>query len=179
MARPVYAKQIHTDVILDIQETPAARPEADAFITRTPGLPLMVKVADCQGLLAYDPETDTIAAIHSGWRGSAVNIIGKTLEKMCREYECRPSAIRIAVSPSLGPCCSEFSDPETELPAFCHPYIQGKKVDFWSLTVEQCRQAGILEDHLEMARACTRCTTDYFSHRRGDSGRSAVFIALK
>jgi len=178
ITEPVTSYQVHGDAILVIQKPPVPRPTGDALITRTPNLPLMVKVADCQGVLIFDPKTRTIAAVHSGWRGSAQNIVGKTITRMA-ELGCRPADLLVAVSPSIGPCCAEFTDPIQELPPDLHPFIHGKRVDFWAATKAQCLGAGVPESGIELPTECTRCHADrYFSHRHGDPERIGVFIAL-
>lgn len=177
--RPVYADQLHGDRIFILSERPDQKPQGDAFITQQAGLPLMVKVADCQGVLFYDPVTKTIAAVHSGWRGSALNIISKTVGLMEKELGVRPENLRMGVSPSLGPCCAEFTDPERELPEEVYPFINDRYVDFWSLSQKQAADAGIDPENIELAGICTQCNPDFYSHRRQDQGRMAVFIALR
>lgn len=175
----VLADQIHSDIILKVNSKPETMPQADGFVTDQQGLMLMVEVADCQGILIYDPVTHSIAAVHSGWRGSAQNIIGKTIGKMKKEYGSSPTDLLIGISPSLGPCCAEFSDPNNELPDFCHPFIDEKNhVDFWALSQRQCQQAGVPESQIELARKCTKCQPDFVSYRNGDSGRMGVFVTL-
>lgn len=175
----ITANQVHGDEVMMIRERPADLLTCDAFITQSPHLPLMVKVADCQGVLIYDPITHSVAAVHSGWRGSTLNIIGKTIARMTAEVGVEPENLLVGISPSLGPCCAEFSDPENELPAFCHPFIQkGNRVDFWSLSLKQCKDAGVSEKNIELAGICTKCTPGYFSHRNGDGGRMGVFATL-
>jgi len=140
----------------------------------------MVKAADCQGVLIYDPKNEAVAAVHSGWKGSALNIIGKTIEKMKLKYGSDPQDLLVAVSPSLGPCCAQFSDPNKELPDFCKPFIKpNKHVDFWALTLHQLAEAGVTEDHIELSGLCTKCQPGYHSYRNGDSQRMGVFVKLK
>lgn len=55
--------------------------ELDGFITNMKNLPLMVRFADCQGVLMFDPVARVIAAVHSGWRGNVQNIIGQAVQK--------------------------------------------------------------------------------------------------
>lgn len=177
--RPIFANQMHGDKIIVVESPLNKKPEADAFITNKKGLPLMIKVADCQGIIMFDPETETIAAVHSGWRSSVKNIIGKTIGKMKKEFGVKPENLLIGISPSLGPCCAEFSDPENELPDFCRPFTKGKNVDFWALSLKQLSSEGVPEKNIENPRICTKCGDDCYSYRRGESGRMAVFIALK
>lgn len=176
----IMAEQVHADDIVEINERPLAELRCDAFMTQKKGLPLMVKVADCQGLLIYDPENDAIASVHSGWRGSVLNIIGKTIQKMKQKYDSDPSALLVAISPSLGPCCAEFTDPRNELPAFMHRFIKANNhVDFWSLSLEQLKLEGVLPKHIELAGRCTKCQPGYYSYRNGDSQRLGVFVKLR
>lgn len=173
------ADQIHSDLILEVNEKPKDLPQVDAFTTNKKGLTLLVEVADCQGILIFDPVTRSIATVHSGWRGSAKNIIGKTIGRMTELYESSPADLLIGISPSLGPCCAEFSDPKNELPEFCHPFIDtNNHVDFWALSQQQCEAAGVPTEQIELAGKCTKCQPGYVSYRNGDSGRMGVFATL-
>lgn len=175
----IFANQVHGDTIMMIDKKPEETPSVDAFITNKSNLTLAVRVADCQGVLVFDPIQKAIAAIHSGWRGSAVNIIGKTIEKLKKEYGSNSKDLVVGISPSLGPCCTEFSNPKKELPEFVHPYIKGHHVDFWSLSIDQLKAEGISENQIEKPTECTKCNSDqFYSHRKGDEGRMAVFISL-
>ncbi len=172
----ILADQIHTDQILELAEKPIEEPQCDAFITSEKSLTIMVKVADCQGILIYDPTNHKAASVHSGWRGSTMNIIGKAVGEMNSD----PSELLVAISPSLGPCCAEFSDPANELPDFCQPFVdENRHVDFWSLSKRQLADAGVPENQVELAGVCTKCSPGYFSHRNGDSGRMGVFVTLR
>lgn len=174
----VTTHQIHTDKIIKVMGVMNEIPEADALITDQPDITLLIKVADCQGVLMFDPVTQTIAAAHSGWKGSCLNIIGKTVKEIQRVYEVKPENLLVGIGPSLGPCCARFSDPWKELPEFIHPYIlDHDHVDFWSLTLKQLKEEGIKSEHIELPGECSKCNAEkYFSHRRGDAERMGVFI---
>ena len=177
---PVFSNQLHEDKVIIVEKLPQKSFHADAFITKQKNIPLGIKVADCQGILMFDPKTGSIAAIHSGWRGSALNIIGKTIQKMKEKFKTNPADLLVGIGPSLGPCCAKFSNPENELPEFFKPYIQNQKVDFWSLSIDQLKKAGVPENQIELIQECTQCRPGkYYSHRNADSGRMAVFISLK
>lgn len=72
----------------------------DALISRTPGVRIGVKTADCVPILLYNPVSKAVAAIHSGWKGTKADIIGKTIEKMVNEWNI-DTHDTIAV---IGPC---------------------------------------------------------------------------
>lgn len=171
--------QMHGDRIVEVTNRPNEPLQGDALISRQPNIMLAVKIADCQGILMYDPVTHTVAAVHSGWRGSALDVIGKSIQRMKSAFGVKPENLLVAISPSLGPCCAVFSDPKNELPAFCHRFIrEGNRVDFWTLSLWQCDQAGVPAKNIELSACCTKCTPGYRSHRNGDTGRMGVFIKI-
>ncbi len=52
-----------------------ARPEADAVITRRPGLVCGALAADCAPVLIAEPGAGLVAAVHAGWRGALSGVI--------------------------------------------------------------------------------------------------------
>ena len=54
-----------------------ALPATDATYTRDAGLVLWSSHADCCPVLMYSPDQHLIAAIHSGWKGTVHEIVGK------------------------------------------------------------------------------------------------------
>ena len=60
---------------------------ADAAVTDIPDLALVIQVADCQAVLLFDPEKQVIANVHSGWRGSVANILGRCVGTMVSEFD--------------------------------------------------------------------------------------------
>src|SRR4030042_4446310 len=45
--KPLFLKQVHSDVVHFIDEVPERRLRGDAAVTRLPGLLLVIKTADC------------------------------------------------------------------------------------------------------------------------------------
>jgi YfiH family protein len=154
--------------------------EADAMVTDVPGLLLMVRVADCAAISLYDPERKAIGLVHAGWRGLVAGIVGEAVGAMRKECGTRPESLIAAVSPSLGPCCSEFSRPEEEIPSEFHSFIRdGRKVDLWGLIEGVLARSGIHAANVEFVRECTRCGKEqFYSHRRGDEKRMGAFLGL-
>jgi polyphenol oxidase len=60
----------------------AARPKADAIVTRTEGLAIGVTTADCGPILFADAAARVIGAAHAGWKGALTGIIESTVEAM-------------------------------------------------------------------------------------------------
>ena len=188
----VYARQVHgceVAVLKGPEPAPGAGAEtgvgaitADALITDQPGTCLVIQVADCQAVLLYDPVRQVVANVHCGWRGSILNVIGRALEAMTTEFDCRAERIRAGIGPSLGPCCAEFSNYQTELPADFRVYKDPRDhFDFWAVSRDQLIRAGVAEKNIEISGICTRCRTDeFYSYRAAKTtGRFAAVIGLK
>jgi YfiH family protein len=182
---PAYARQRHGTCVVVIGPEPAGRaghpPEADAMITDVPGRHLVIQVADCQGVILYDPVRRVLANVHSGWRGSVQNILGATVDAMAEGFGCRPADLVAGIGPSLGPCCAEFVNYRQEIPETLWGYRVGLcHFDFWTLSVDQLRQAGVPALNIETSGLCTRCRTDLFFSYRGErtTGRFAVAAGL-
>jgi polyphenol oxidase len=176
--RPSFAIQVHSDSVLSIQEPPAERPRADGFMTNQKGLSIGVKIADCVGVLMFDPVQNAIAAVHSGWRGAVQDIVFKAIRKMTEEFDTDPADLLAAITPSIGPCCLEFTDPKKELPKSMHPFVTKRYMDLWAYTAHRLAEGGV--QNIELKALCTKCNRDnYFSHRNKEAGRMAAFIGLK
>jgi len=158
--------------------------DVDAFITQEPGVALMVKVADCQAILMFDPVQKVIAALHAGWRGLMQDISGETIAVLQKNFGVKSENLIVGISPSLGPCCSFFSDPYQELSKDFKPYIkQNNTVDLWKFSTDQLVRYGVKADHIELARVCSMCGggEKFYSFRRdrGVTGRFGVLIFLR
>ncbi|MCX5876228.1 MAG: peptidoglycan editing factor PgeF [Deltaproteobacteria bacterium] len=180
----VSAHQVHGDSILDVDWLPDADVEHagyDALMTNIPQVGLMIQQADCQAVMLYDPEHGAVANIHSGWRGSVQNIIAKTVAAMTAAYGTRPASLFAAISPSLGPCCGEFTQYHTELPLAFHAYqVRPNHFDFWAISRDQLCDCGVRSEQIEIAGRCTVCDGDYFSYRRDKvTGRFASVIGMR
>jgi YfiH family protein len=154
---------------------------ADAMVTDIAERHLVIQVADCQAVLLYEPTRRVVGNIHCGWRGSIQNIIGRTVEVMEADFGCRPESILAAIGPSLGPCCAEFVNYGREIPEEFWQYKDANShFDFWSLSGDQLKAAGVDEKNIEFSRICTRCRTDEFFSYRAEktTGRFAAVIGL-
>jgi YfiH family protein len=109
--RVIALRQIHSDIVHVVSaanSVPSAEaPNADALITNEPGRLLVVQTADCVPILLADKKRRAIAAIHSGWRGTAQRIAEKTLGRMQMEFGTRPQDVIAALGPGIGQCCYE------------------------------------------------------------------------
>ena len=180
------AAQVHGGGAAVITFTGQARtedlPEVDILVTTVPGLGLLIKQADCQAVMLYDPVNRVIANVHCGWRGHVRNILSETVALLRTRFGTRPQTLYAAIGPSLGPCCAEFRNFRQELPETLWGYqVRPTYFDLWRLTRDQLVAAGLQPERLDLARLCTRCRAgDFFSYRRDKiTGRQGAVIALR
>jgi YfiH family protein len=104
-------RQIHSDIlhVVGAAAFPQGQqgPKGDALITREPGVLLTIQTADCIPILFADTRQRAVAAVHSGWRGTAQRIAEKTLGRMQMEFGTRPQDVIAALGPGIGGCCYE------------------------------------------------------------------------
>jgi YfiH family protein len=107
--RVVALRQIHSDIVHVVGAAELRQGEralqGDALITREPGVLLTIQTADCIAILLADTKQKGIAAIHSGWRGTAQCTAEKTLGRMQMEFGTRPQDVIAALGPGIGGCC--------------------------------------------------------------------------
>jgi len=192
LERLVSCRQRHGDLLSFVDKGSVERlparphgliaPSADALATDIAGLSLLIKIADCQSILLADPGSRIIANIHSGWRGSVQNIAGKTVRHLEERYGLNPAETLAAVSPSLGPCCAQFTNFRREIPEEFRSFqVRPEYFDFWEISRRQLCAAGIRDENIEFSRKCTVCgRADFFSYRaQGRTGRMASIIGWK
>ena len=181
----MFIHQVHGSGIKVFREGkgkgPCHNAVGDAMVTDMPGIGLAIQVADCQAVVLYDPVCGVVANVHSGWRGSIVNIIGRTVETMTEEFGCDPGNLLAGVGPSLGPCCAEFVNYQQEIPEKWWSYrVSEDHFDFWAMSRYQLHKAGIPSENIEITGHCTHCHPEqFFSYRaEGITGRFVVVAGL-
>ncbi len=187
--------QIHTDIVRVVTKADHKGldhhdyPQCDALVTNDPGTALVIFTADCTPILLWDAQIGAVGAAHAGWRGTAADIAGKTVQAMCAAFGCDPANIRAAIGPNIGPCCFET---DREVPdAMRATYGQAAEnairaagakyyVNLKEINALALRRAGV--KHVEISTDCTMCQHDRFwSHRytQGLRGSQGAIIVCK
>ncbi|MCC8123556.1 MAG: peptidoglycan editing factor PgeF [Oscillospiraceae bacterium] len=196
--RLVFSRQVHADGVRTVTCADIGKGldreidyEADALMTDIPGIVLTVFTADCLPILLYDPVRRAVAAVHAGWRGTALDIAGRAAARMGEVYGSDPKDILAAVGPCIAKCCFETGadvpNAMTEvLGSAALPYIASQPagkfhVDLKGINTCLLERAGLQAAHISISNACTSCRPDEFwSHRvtQGQRGSQAAVIAL-
>ena len=83
--------------------------DLDGIITSKKDLVLASTNADCILFLFFDPIKKVIANVHSGWRGTSMQISVETIKKM-KTLGCMPENIICCIMPSIRKCHFEVKE---------------------------------------------------------------------
>jgi YfiH family protein len=188
MARVSYARQVHGS---EAARAPAGGGFAglvDIVVTAERRVPLAIFTADCLAIVLCDPASHALAVAHVGWRGTVKGATRRAVQAVT-EVGARRGSLRVAIAPSIGPCCYEVDEPVTaefarafgdRWRAWVRPSRAGRvMLDLWSANEALLADAGVEPASIENPRLCTACHPDLlYSYRRGNRGRLVTLAAL-
>lgn len=165
----------------------------DALVTNNPGTTLIILTADCVPVSIYDPVNKAIGLAHSGWRGTASEIVCETIKTMQAEYGSNPENLIISTGPSICKKCYEVSlDVVNE---FKKTYNEDEMKQITEQVSEEhflldlneairisALRMGVKPENFEITGLCTNCNPDLlFSHRAscGKRGTLASFLSIR
>ncbi|MBR5421643.1 MAG: peptidoglycan editing factor PgeF [Lachnospiraceae bacterium] len=188
--RFVCGKQVHGSEVLIVGEAQARPPygygelmEADGYVTKEAGVPLVIFTADCIPLLLADEKAGVVAAVHSGWRGTVKDIEKTAIEQMLLLGAERKD-IKACIGPAIGRCCFEVGGEVIEAveellgrdpTAFYDAKENGKyMLDLKGVLKDCLLRSGIPEENIETVTDCTLCMPEkYWSHRQAGLTRGS------
>ena len=167
----VKLKQVHQDALIKVN-TPSKKLQLhegfDGMLTQEKEVALLIRHADCQAAIFYDPVQKALANVHSGWRGSVRNIYQKTVQKMELWFGSKPADLHVCIGPSLGPDSAEFKHYRKELPKHFWTFqVRPTYFDFWAISEKQLIDSGVPKVQIEIAGICTlKNALECYSYRR-------------
>jgi len=182
---PVWMSQVHGRDVVEIDEhniapSLAARPQADAAVTRTAGIVIAIRTADCLPVLLADRAGDVVAVAHAGWRGLAAGVLEATVAAM--HIDARD--IEAWIGPAIGPRAFEVGadvyDVYCATDASCMRYFaplrEGKWLaDLAGLATQRLESIGVAS----VARGpwCTYTDREQFFSYRREKGEGRMALA--
>ena len=136
-----------------------SRPEAqgaDGLITQDPGGLLGIYVADCCAIFLVDTRRPAIGLVHSGRKGTELNIAGAAVCQMSEQFGTDPADLVVQLSPCIRP-----------------PYYE---VDFAAEIQRQLYAAGV--KRLSDTGDNTGADLERFYSYRMEKGRTGRMLAL-
>ena len=169
-------------VIKDLDSVPMTAlgrvaPQADALITGTTEIGLMVMAADCAPVTISGPSHDgtaLVGVVHVGWKGLATQVMSRALSHFVTAHT------HVTVHPTI--CGQHYPVPlarAQEVSADSVVDLGGGNVgiDLRAGIISECQSLGV--QRIEIDARCTFETPEFFSHRReSPSGRFGVVAVL-
>ena len=171
--KSIFMHQVHKDNIIKIDENninlfggrERIVENTDSLITNLKNIPLIVQTADCVPVILYCDKTKSMAAIHSGWRGTVQNIVPKTIELMIKEYNAEPSEMYAYIGPYIDQKDYEVGE-EVGVHFKNKTMINNKwHIDNGLEIKEQMTESGLLENNIEFSNLNTYDEI-FYSYRR-------------
>ncbi|MBD2022644.1 peptidoglycan editing factor PgeF [Leptolyngbya sp. FACHB-36] len=194
-ATPYRVKQVHGNMVLLPSEIEAAtedEPAADGLVSEQAAQAIWVCSADCTPVLIADIATGQAAAIHAGWRGTALKIVPQAIARLRSQGSQLPD-LRIALGPAISGEAYQVSeqvaaevgstvtpiDPSNLMasldalrqlpnsPILSDAEPGRVRLDVRRINALQLEQLGIAPEQVAIAPHCTfQDSANFFSYRR-------------
>ena len=155
------AEQVHGNAVAAVTAGSAPKsPRVDALITRDPQVLLGIYVADCCAVFLVDSPRNAIGLVHSGKKGTELNIVGAAIQKMAIEFGTVPADLVAQLSPCIRP-----------------PFYE---VDFAADIVHSLKRSGVRQI-FDSGDNTGADLEKYYSYRmeKGQTGRMLALLAIE
>lgn len=185
--------QVHGTTVARIDEPQGLRtvPDCDALMTATPGVPLLICIADCVPIIvvARRPQR-AVAVIHSGWKGTLAQISAAVVAALQEAYGADPVELRAYIGPYIGPGSFEISADVAARFAEAFPGLKQQvashdadrsTLDLGAAVSQTLLDAGLMSANITVLGDDTVTNTErYYSYRSEDgrTGRQAALACL-
>lgn len=153
----------------------------DALLTNQKNIAIALNFADCVPIIFYDPIQKVVAVAHAGWRGTVAKIGPKTVEKMVKDFECKPEDIIALIGPAIGKCCFEVKEDVLQqilksVDNQPQESALGMHVDLKLINKIQLLASGVKK--IDLSEYCTSCQNELFFSYRKENGKTARHSAV-
>lgn len=155
------ASQVHGKEVVEVKSLGAANytEGVDGLMTRVPGVLLGIYVADCGAIYVMDRKQKGVALLHSGKKGTELNIMAETFGQMQERWGSQAEDLQVVLGPCIRP-----------------PHYE---IDFAQTIRQQVLELGVPEDQYLDCGICTgERVSDYYSYRieQGNTGRNLALL---
>ena len=169
----VRLEQVHGAGVVPVT-APGYYAGVDGAVTRTEGLVLSLRVADCLPVLLASP-TEGVALVHAGWRGLLAGILETALAAFSR-----PEELSVLLGPGIGPGCFQVG-PEVAA-RFPAETVHGRPggrphVDLAAAARLRLVAGGVPRERIAEPGPCTRCHQHLLHSHRGSAGEPGRNLA--
>lgn len=166
-----HCRQVHGSSVRHVDATPGTLGpvgDGDGLVTTVPAHGVLVWTADCVPVLLSGG--GVVAAIHSGWRGCAADVVGSAV----RTIEDRTGTPARDLSAAIGPAvCGECYQVGAEVPRALGAFdldesrwLHRDRVDLRGFLTARLESIGLPPDQIETVGGCTAESPVLASYRR-------------
>ncbi len=171
--------QIHSSLVRVVDKP--VKVVGDGLVTSVPGLPLVVKTADCYPVFLYDSDKRICGIYHAGWRGTLLEIGREAVRVMKEVFDCLPSSIWVLLGAGIGKESYTVGKEVYELFLKKFPEAVEERngryyVDLYLANRISLEKEGVKE--IIPPRWDTFIHEEFYSKRRGDTERNIAWIEL-
>ncbi|MGB9641770.1 MAG: peptidoglycan editing factor PgeF [Candidatus Ratteibacteria bacterium] len=187
----IMLKQVHGDSIHYVSKQHCGKfldkeiIEGDGMFTDQEGLTLAVTLADCVGIMLYEPLSHVAGVCHSGWKGCYLDTCGKLVDKMVEACGCDSGKIVVGISPAICKNCYDVGSEiiqkfSSRYRSFISEHKDGPHLDLEGIVVSQLIEKGVRKENIFSSEICTYENTHmFYSHRaEKNTGRFIFGIHL-
>lgn len=164
----------------------------DGYVTDSQDITLGVRTADCVPILLYVPPVESfggaVAAVHAGWRGTALGIAREAVLKLC-DMGASPKDIRVAIGPAIDNCCytvkEDFYKSFTEMAGkvLTDRYVTPIGDNIWVADLKGANRqilidSGVFPDNIDVCDKCTCCNNEEFFSHRFSKGKRGTMLSV-
>lgn len=178
-------KQVHSNIVHIVDNNYINKSIGDALITNIPNKPIIIKIADCVGVVLYDKENKVLSVVHSGWKGTLENITNKAVEIMIDKFNSKKEFISAYIYPSIRKCHFEveedvytlFKNKIKNIDKYTTKSGIKYYIDLQSIIKDNLINLGIT--NIIDTNICTYCNNDlYHSYRYNHTDKRNILLAM-
>ena len=178
-------RHVHGTGVWRVGEPLPEPAEFDGLVTDQVGPVLTTFAADCVPILFADPVARVCGSAHAGWRGTVAGVAERVIARM-GELGARAADVRVALGPSIGPCCFEVG-PEVvaafrarygDLPGLVVAGPHKDHVDLRVALTAAVTGVGVAPAHVDATPPCTRCEAARFYSYRRDGRAGGILMGF-
>jgi copper oxidase (laccase) domain-containing protein len=142
----------------------------DALVVREPNHALFLPLADCAGVVLYDPKNRVLMVSHLGRHSVEQDGAALSVDYLKETCDVDPANLLVWISPSVGKAT--------------YPLQALGRRSLQEVILEQLEGAGVIKDHIEASNVDTAHNTNYYSHseflkgNQTEAGRFAVVAQM-
>jgi len=142
---------------------------ADALVTTRPNHALFLPLADCIGVILYDPEHGVLMVSHIGRHSAEIDGARRSVKYLKDTFSTDPAALKIWLSPGVGKAT--------------YPLHRFGGRGLHEVIIGQLEMSGVLQQNIEKSGIDTAASENYYSHSEylkgnDDYGRFAIVAEM-